>query len=83
MNERVIKNVDVATASSWIKEIADPVLANECDANKMEILIKVALQCVEEDKDARPSTYITFIIYSIVESFHNTYLNGHNALQDF
>ncbi|KAL7245304.1 hypothetical protein ACSBR2_000595 [Camellia fascicularis] len=41
---------------SWLEEIIDPVMMkSRYDASKMEILIKVALQCVVEDKDARPT----------------------------
>ena len=41
--------------SSWIKEIVDPTIDNEYDMDMMELLVKVALQCAEEEKDARPS----------------------------
>ncbi|KAI8013343.1 hypothetical protein LOK49_LG05G03376 [Camellia lanceoleosa] len=41
---------------SWLEEIIDPVMMkSRYDASKMKILIKVALQCVVEDKDARPT----------------------------
>lgn len=40
---------------TWIEEIIDPGMASTSDLKKMEILIKVALQCVEEDKDKRPT----------------------------
>ncbi|KAH7850120.1 hypothetical protein Vadar_028201 [Vaccinium darrowii] len=39
----------------WLEEIIDPVMKGNCDLSKMEILVQVALQCVEEDKDARPT----------------------------
>ncbi|CAL8996299.1 unnamed protein product [Prunus brigantina] len=35
--------------------IMDPSFEGEYDVEKMEILLRVALQCVEEDKDARPA----------------------------
>ncbi|RWR91628.1 putative receptor protein kinase ZmPK1 [Cinnamomum micranthum f. kanehirae] len=39
-----------------IKEIMDSRIdATDDDAVKMEVLVRVALQCVEEDKDARPT----------------------------
>ncbi|XP_016438973.1 putative receptor protein kinase ZmPK1 [Nicotiana tabacum] len=40
---------------SWIQEIVDPSLNGIFDLEKMEILLKVALQCSEEDRDARPT----------------------------
>ncbi|KDP41677.1 hypothetical protein JCGZ_16084 [Jatropha curcas] len=41
--------------ASWFEEIIDPLLKGEYDEVKMEILVQVALQCVEEDRDARPT----------------------------
>ncbi|KAJ8623731.1 hypothetical protein MRB53_032261 [Persea americana] len=38
-----------------IEQIIDPKIDSTYDVGKMEILVKVALQCVEEDKDARPT----------------------------
>ena len=38
-----------------MKEIINPKMDSTYDAIKMEILIRVALQCVKEDKDARPT----------------------------
>ncbi|KAF8007200.1 hypothetical protein BT93_K1255 [Corymbia citriodora subsp. variegata] len=40
---------------SSLEEMVDPALKGEYDVKKMEILIEVALKCVEEDKDARPT----------------------------
>ncbi|KAI6689077.1 hypothetical protein NL676_025905 [Syzygium grande] len=40
---------------TWIKEILDPRLTGEYDIRKIEVLVAVALQCVEEDRDARPT----------------------------
>lgn len=42
-------------SESWIKEIADPMLADKFETAKLKLLVKVALQCVEEDKEARPT----------------------------
>ncbi|XP_058221127.1 putative receptor protein kinase ZmPK1 [Rhododendron vialii] len=39
----------------WLEEIIDPVMKGKCDLRKMGILIQVALECVVEDKDARPT----------------------------
>jgi hypothetical protein len=40
---------------SWIEELVDPRLTGKYDHAKMELLVKVALQCVAEDKDNRPT----------------------------
>ncbi|KAL7262243.1 hypothetical protein ACSBR1_000590 [Camellia fascicularis] len=48
MNENVSKEL-------WLEEIIDPLMKDRYDACKMEILVEVALQCAEEDKDARPT----------------------------
>ncbi|KAL3732908.1 hypothetical protein ACJRO7_022430 [Eucalyptus globulus] len=40
---------------SRLKEMVDPALKGDYDPKKMEVLIEVALRCVEEDKDARPT----------------------------
>ncbi|KAH7848376.1 hypothetical protein Vadar_002082 [Vaccinium darrowii] len=39
----------------WLEKIIDPAMKGKCNLSKMEILVQVALQCVEEDKDARPT----------------------------
>ncbi|KAK9095811.1 hypothetical protein Sjap_021308 [Stephania japonica] len=41
--------------ASTIEEIMDPRVDSQYFLAKMEILVKVALQCVHEDKDERPS----------------------------
>ncbi|KAF5444851.1 hypothetical protein F2P56_033948 [Juglans regia] len=43
------------STNSWLEEIIDPRLEGKYDSGKMETLIGVALQCAEEEKDARPS----------------------------
>ncbi|CAL5444236.1 unnamed protein product [Camellia sinensis] len=48
MNENVSKEL-------WLEEIIDPMMKDRYDASKMEILVEVALQCADEDKDARPT----------------------------
>ncbi|XP_022752471.1 putative receptor protein kinase ZmPK1 [Durio zibethinus] len=40
---------------TWMEEIIDPTLEGKYDKAEMSILVKVALQCVQEDKDARPA----------------------------
>ncbi|KAI7990827.1 putative receptor protein kinase ZmPK1 [Camellia lanceoleosa] len=41
--------------TSWVGEIVDPMLNGAYDAGKVEKLVEVALQCLEEEKDARPT----------------------------
>ena len=48
------KNGEVAT-TSWIDDIMDPKMEGIYDKGKMEILVEMALQCSEEDKDERPT----------------------------
>ncbi|XP_056172911.1 putative receptor protein kinase ZmPK1 [Syzygium oleosum] len=40
---------------SLLEEMVDPAFKGNYDPKKMEILIEVALKCVEEDKNARPT----------------------------
>ncbi|KAL4649554.1 hypothetical protein ACB092_01G021800 [Castanea dentata] len=51
---REIMNRVTANTSS-LEEIIDPMLKGKYDMGKMEILVWVALQCVKEDKDERPT----------------------------
>ncbi|CAK9144194.1 unnamed protein product [Ilex paraguariensis] len=44
-----------AAMNSWIQNVVDPRMGGEYDIGKMETLLRVALQCVEEDGDARPT----------------------------
>ncbi|KAI3440373.1 SASA domain-containing protein [Psidium guajava] len=44
-----------APMETWIMDIVDPTLTGEYDIRKIEVLVAVALQCVEEDRDARPT----------------------------
>ncbi|XP_065629005.1 putative receptor protein kinase ZmPK1 [Quercus suber] len=48
------KNGEVAT-TSWIDDIMDPKMEGIYDNGKIEILVEMALQCLEEDKDERPT----------------------------
>ncbi|XP_052201468.1 putative receptor protein kinase ZmPK1 isoform X1 [Diospyros lotus] len=41
--------------SDSLEKIVDPKLQGEFDVAKMEVLVDVALRCVEEDRDARPT----------------------------
>ena len=52
----VRETIDIENAKMlWIEEIIDPMMAGKYDKAKMELLIKVALQCVAEEKDDRPT----------------------------
>jgi hypothetical protein len=48
-------NANNTARESWIGEIIDPRMAGKYDSAKMELLVKVALQCVADDKDDRPT----------------------------
>nr|POE84947.1 receptor-like serine/threonine-protein kinase ale2 [Quercus suber] len=48
-------NPMLAANISSIEEIVDPMLEGKYGIGKMETLVGVALQRVEEDKDARPT----------------------------
>ncbi|KAJ9559922.1 hypothetical protein OSB04_005082 [Centaurea solstitialis] len=41
--------------ASWVEEIVDPSVSGKYDITTMENLVRIALQCVEEDSKARPS----------------------------
>uniref|UniRef100_A0A2N9GHS3 non-specific serine/threonine protein kinase n=1 Tax=Fagus sylvatica TaxID=28930 RepID=A0A2N9GHS3_FAGSY len=41
-------NIGIASRNSWIEEIIDPMMDGKYDQAKMELLVKVALQCVAE-----------------------------------
>ncbi|KAK9023333.1 hypothetical protein V6N11_003554 [Hibiscus sabdariffa] len=43
------------TKETWIEGIVDPTLEDKYDKKKMGILVEVALECVQEDRDARPT----------------------------
>jgi len=40
---------------SWLEEIVDPQIALNYDRSKLEILAKVALDCVVDERDSRPT----------------------------
>ncbi|KAI4328549.1 hypothetical protein L6164_020893 [Bauhinia variegata] len=40
---------------SSLKEIINPMIEGDFDLYKMQALVEVALQCVEEDRDERPT----------------------------
>ncbi|XP_058781174.1 putative receptor protein kinase ZmPK1 [Vicia villosa] len=43
------------TRSAWVSEIIDPTIEEGYDESEVEALAEMALQCVEEDKDKRPT----------------------------
>ncbi|KAK6928285.1 S-locus glycoprotein domain [Dillenia turbinata] len=45
----------VSASSLRMEDVFDPAVDAYYDVKKIEILVKVALQCVEENKDARPT----------------------------
>ncbi|CAN6461538.1 unnamed protein product [Victoria cruziana] len=45
----------VGTREQWIEDIADQSLSGRYDRLKMEVLVKMALKCVAEERDARPT----------------------------
>ncbi|MFS7972828.1 putative protein kinase RLK-Pelle-SD-2b family [Helianthus anomalus] len=49
------KMIAAGGTKDWIEEVVDVTIDGKYDTSKMEILIKVALLCSEEDKDARPT----------------------------
>nr|XP_043616286.1 putative receptor protein kinase ZmPK1 [Erigeron canadensis] len=41
--------------NGWIRDVVDSTVQGKYDTSKMEVVIKLALRCLEEDKDARPT----------------------------
>ncbi|RDX68482.1 putative serine/threonine-protein kinase CST, partial [Mucuna pruriens] len=55
-NKRLVTWVrEKKRSASWMEQIMDPAIGPNYDVKKMEILAAVALDCVEEDKDVRPT----------------------------
>ncbi|PWA68078.1 Apple-like protein [Artemisia annua] len=50
-----IHEFDGSLTESWVDKIVDPSISNEYDRSTMENLVKIALQCAEEDREVRPS----------------------------
>ncbi|KAK7851767.1 putative receptor protein kinase zmpk1 [Quercus suber] len=50
-----LKKATNVANTSWIDDIMDPKMEGIYDKGKMEILVEMALQCLEEDKDERPT----------------------------
>lgn len=54
----------------WVKEIIDPVIRQNYDSTKMGILAQVALECVEEEKDLRPTMRR---VVEVLQSHHHNH----------
>lgn len=50
-----IQEFDGSGRESWVEAIVDPAVGGEYDRTTMENLVKIALQCAEEDMEVRPS----------------------------
>ncbi|KAI3666968.1 hypothetical protein L6452_42009 [Arctium lappa] len=49
------QDVNGIQTESWVEDIVDPSIRGEYDRTIMENLVRIALHCTEEDRDARPS----------------------------
>ncbi|KAK9095814.1 hypothetical protein Sjap_021311 [Stephania japonica] len=56
VREKMSTSTDDHDVASIIEQVMDPRADSPYSVAKMEVLVKVALQCVEEEKDARPAT---------------------------
>ncbi|KAB1202487.1 putative receptor protein kinase ZmPK1 [Morella rubra] len=50
-----INNIGSVARKTWMDEIIDTGMAGNYDVAKMEVLVRVGLQCVAENKDDRPT----------------------------
>ncbi|KAJ9544568.1 hypothetical protein OSB04_024275 [Centaurea solstitialis] len=50
-----IQKFNGSQMESWVQEVVDPSVNGKYDITTMENLVRIALQCVEEDNNARPS----------------------------
>ncbi|KAI3689051.1 hypothetical protein L2E82_46999 [Cichorium intybus] len=50
-----INETNGTRAESWVEEIVNPSISGEYDRTSMENLVRIALQCANEDKKVRPS----------------------------
>ncbi|KAI9074545.1 hypothetical protein K1719_043489 [Acacia pycnantha] len=66
VNEKKKKGKEKET-SSWVEQIVDPTVEGSFDMKNVEVLVTVALQCVVEDRDARPSmSHVVEMLQSLV-----------------
>ncbi|XP_031504411.1 putative receptor protein kinase ZmPK1 [Nymphaea colorata] len=56
----------VRTREKWVEEIVDPRLCEMYDKKRMNLLVMMALQCVEEERDMRPT--MSQVVHSITVS---------------
>ncbi|CAL5204706.1 unnamed protein product [Lathyrus oleraceus] len=60
------------TRSAWVNEIIDPTIEGGYDEREVEALAEVALQCVEEDKDKRPTmSHVVEVLLKISHEAEN------------
>ncbi|XP_023742617.1 putative receptor protein kinase ZmPK1 [Lactuca sativa] len=50
-----IQEVNGSQTESWVKEIVAPSVRGEYDETMMENLVRIAVRCTDEDREARPS----------------------------
>ncbi|KAJ9536223.1 hypothetical protein OSB04_un000609 [Centaurea solstitialis] len=50
-----VRELDQNQTECWVEKIVDRSISGEYDRTAMENLVRIALQCVEQDKEARPS----------------------------
>ncbi|GLU04207.1 hypothetical protein SLE2022_213660 [Rubroshorea leprosula] len=48
--------IGAASRETCVEEVVGPMLASDFDIDRMELLVKVTLRCVEQNMDARPTT---------------------------
>ncbi|KAJ9536217.1 hypothetical protein OSB04_un000603 [Centaurea solstitialis] len=50
-----VRELDQNRSECWVEKIVDPSISGNYDRTAIENLVRIALQCVEEDREARPS----------------------------
>ncbi|KAJ9558421.1 hypothetical protein OSB04_013035 [Centaurea solstitialis] len=50
-----VREFDQNRSECWVEKIVDPSIIGNYDRTAIENLVRIALQCVEEDREARPS----------------------------
>ncbi|CAI8596952.1 unnamed protein product [Vicia faba] len=74
INERLVtwvreKRRNGLDVGCWVEQIVDPKLGSNYDVKKMETLANVALDCVGEDKDVRPT--MSQVVERLLSHEHN------------
>ncbi|KAI3525742.1 hypothetical protein L1887_04785 [Cichorium endivia] len=49
------QELDESQTESWVDGIVDPSIRDQCNHTIMQNLVRVALECAAEDREARPS----------------------------